>query len=208
MKCTSAPQQIKLNDSPYIGQRELESDLTFEIEDGVKRQGGVRIVWSVGGAGKTTTIRHMLDKMINEKKISGAVYITPSLDKDASAVEWLENATKDIFGPIITRKDKISDILGCNVDKPFVIVFDQVEGTASRAKGFEELVRGLAYDSDSCKAYISLVVTSDVHLAEEVYLWNGGTKISFLGSHKPWEYKWTQTEAEAWIERFVQQEGN
>ena len=184
-KCGSAPDKVKLNNSPYVGQPELESDLEFEIEDGVKRQGGVRIVWSVGGAGKTTTIKHVLDKLIKDQKISGVVYVTPSADKDASATEWLECATTDIFGPIITRKDKISDILGSKVDKPFVIVLDQVEGTASRAKGFEELVRALAYDSDACKAYISLVVTSDVHLAEEVYLWNGGTKISLLGSHMP-----------------------
>lgn len=186
LKCGSAPEKVRLNNSPYVGQPELENDLEFELEDGVRRQGGVRIVWSVGGAGKTTTIKHVLDKLINEKKISGVVFVTPSADKDASAAEWVESATTDFFGPIITRRDKISDILGVDVEKPFVIVLDQVEGTAAHAKGFEELVRSLAYDSDACKSYISLVVTSDVHLAEEVYLWNGGTKISFLGAHMPW----------------------
>lgn len=185
-KCGSVPDKVNLNNSPYVGrQPKLESDLKFEIEHGVELQGGVRVVWSVGGAGKTTTIKHVLDKLIKDKKISGVVYVTPSADKDVSAAEWLECATTDIFGPIITRKDKISDILGSKSDKPFVIVLDQVKGTASHMKGFERLVRVLAYDSDACKTYISLVVTSDAHLAKEVYLWNGGTKITFLGSHMP-----------------------
>ncbi len=138
-------------------------------------------MWGDAGTGKTTTIKKTINELVAEGKIAGCVYVTPSAVESESTTDWLEAATTDMFGPIVPKTQKISKILGYDAQKPYVIVLDQIEGYESITAKLEALVRALAYDSDDCKAYICLVVTSDVHLAEEMYSWNGGTKISFLG---------------------------
>lgn len=95
---------------------------------------------------------------------------------------------------LISSGEKLSSVVGYKTNKPYIIVLDQVEGSNALGSTMEKLGRGLAYDSADCKGYLTLLVASDVHLAEVVYTWNGGTKISFLGTHEPWTYKWGKLE--------------
>eukprot|EP00981_Chlorochromonas_danica_P012378 scaffold4867_cov161-Ochromonas_danica.AAC.6 len=63
-------------------------------------------------------------------------------------------------------------------------------------------VKTLAYDSDSCKSYIAILITTDYVRAMDAYEWNGGTKIAFLGQSKPWDYRWTKDEISMWLGQY------
>lgn len=162
------------------------------------------MLWSVAGAGKTTTVKKMINELIKENTIAGCIYLTPSPKDGETAYKWFQRETSDWFGPIIPEGQKLSSLLGYEQEKPFVIVLDQFEGSFAFVSKIEALVRWLAYDSSDCKTYITLAVTSDVHNAEALYALNGGTKISFLGTHNPWDYRWAEAEVEAWVDGIIQ----
>jgi Cdc6-like AAA superfamily ATPase len=180
--------EFKLNTLPYVSHKKLEEDLEFDLVNSIRAQAGVRIVWSVPGGGKTTTVTHVVNKLLKDGKIGGCIYMTPPADREERPAAWFSKNTSDLFGSILHKNEKLSTVLGFgdNDTKPFVIILDQIEGSFQFDENFEQLVRSLAYDSDRCKSYIVLVMTSDADKARDMYSWNGGTKISFLGASNPW----------------------
>lgn len=203
-KFSSEVPDFSLHSLPYVPQSALVADLNFECTEGATELGGVRIVWAVSGAGKTTTIKRTLNNLLSSKEIAGFVYLTPPHDKRMSPAEWFRASLSDFGGPLLLPGEKLSDVLGYAKDKPVVIVFDQIEANFLIDEHFEQLIRSLAYDSDDCKSYIVLLATSDPDKAREIYQWNGGTKMSFLGRHFPWQYRWTEHEIQQWLDKYVE----
>eukprot|EP01033_Poteriospumella_lacustris_P018329 gene18329-13173_t len=66
----------------------------------------------------------------------------------------------------------------------------------------KHFVKTLAYDSDSCKSYIVILITTDYVRAVDAYEWNGRTKITFLGQSRPWDYRWTRDEISTWLRHY------
>lgn len=61
--------EFELKTLPYVSQKDFEEDLEFDILESVVTQAGVRIVWCVPGAGKTTTVKHVVNRLFDSNKI-------------------------------------------------------------------------------------------------------------------------------------------
>ena len=99
------------------------------------------MLWSVAGAGKTTTVKKMINELIKENTIAGCIYLTPSPEDEQTAYKWFQRETSDWFGPIVPEGQKLSSLLGYEQEKPFVIVLDQFEGSFAFVSKIEALVR-------------------------------------------------------------------
>lgn len=92
----------------------------------------------------------------------------------------------DWRGPLLLPHEKLSSLLGTSPSrrdsKPYVIILDQLDDPVPFDDKLKHFVKTLAHDSDSCKSYIVILITTDCVRAVDAYEWNGRTKITFLGA--------------------------
>jgi hypothetical protein len=167
--------------------------------------GGVKIVWAPQGAGKTTTVRKVLMKMKELKKIRGCIVITPP-DSNAMPSVWLRSALHDSFGELLRTSEKLSHILPKSDGRPFVIVFDQVDDLPY-GEDMKRFMMSVAEDSYLTRSYVVLILTANAVNAKTMWEWNGHEKIVLMSDirrQSPMNYRWDQDDVEKWIVKYAE----
>jgi hypothetical protein len=141
-------------------------------------------VWSPQGAGKSTIVRKAWIKMRELKRIRGSIVITPP-DSNAMPSVWFRSALHDSFGELLRTREKLSQILPKSDGRPFVFVFDQVDGVPY-GKDMRRFVMSVAEYRPLTRSYVVLILTANALDARTMWEWNGHEKIvnEFSISHK------------------------
>ena len=69
--------ELDLVSAPFIPKKPLYDDLCDEI---VSITAGVKILWGIQGSGKSTTVRKVVNELLQSGKIAGAIVMTPPDD--------------------------------------------------------------------------------------------------------------------------------
>jgi hypothetical protein len=155
------------NVSPSLAKR-VES----EVSDGL---GGVKVLWGPSGAGKTATVRAVLQQMQHNGRISGSAVITPPPPElGIRPAAWFSGG----LGGVLLPCEKLSDLLPQHLP-PFVIVIDQMEACPP-SESLRVMVKTLAEDSSLTLKYVVIIVTSDSAAALTMWEWNGRQKITLM----------------------------
>jgi hypothetical protein len=187
--------------APFLPKASFVSDL----EKTIMTSGGVKIVWAPQGAGKTTTVRKVLIKMKELKKIRGCIVITPP-DSNAMPSIWFRNALHDSFGELLRTSEKLSQILPKSDGRPFVFVFDQVD-SVPYGEDMKRFIMSVAEDSYLTRRYVVLILTADAVNAKTMWEWNGHEKIVLMSDirrQSPMNYRWDQEDIEKWIVKYAE----
>lgn len=212
-KFQSSVQPFNLKTLPYVPQPKLMEDIKGEIKATIQgEKAGVRILWGIPGSGKTTTTKAAMNELVAEKAIAGCIYISLNANREVGHAENFRRHLADWRGPLLLPHEKLSSLLGnspsSHDSKPYVIILDQMDDPVPFDDKLKQFVKTLAHDSDSCKSYIVILLTTDCVRAIDAYEWNGRTKITFLGRSKPWEYRWTRDEISTWLRHFKETHAN
>ena len=187
--------------APFLPKASFVSD----IEKTIMTSGGVKIVWAPQGAGKTTTVRKVLIKMKELKKIRGCLVITPP-DSNAMPSVWFRSALHDSFGELLQTNEKLSQILPKSDGRPFVFVFDQVDGVPYD-EDMKRFIMSIADDSSLTRSYVVLILTANAVNAKTMWEWNGHEKIVLMSDiryQSPMNYRWDEDDIEKWIVKYAE----
>ena len=180
----------------------LKEALVSDIETAVETKCGVKILCTPMGSGKTTTVRYVLNSLLNKKKINGVkIMSAPDLINPKPPAFWFREALTDWRGQILKPHEKLSDLLPDGCGSRFVFVIDQAENMVAD-EGARVFMKTLAEDSTLAKTYLTIVICSDAAKAKTMWEWNGRTKIVLMTRHSLKEYRWTSKDIETWLNHF------
>jgi hypothetical protein len=196
-----ATSDIKLmaENFPFVMKEELAEDLTKAM---TVVRGGVNILWAPQGAGKTTTVQKVCEKLKKEGKILGAVIMQPPDGNADPPHKWFRMCLSDAFGALLLENEKLSDLMPYSKGHPPVVfVFDQMDNvkTTDELKCF---IKTLAEDSTLVKSYVVIVILHDADIAHSMREWNGRQKIVILSDHDVFRYKWNENDISEWLKNY------
>lgn len=176
----------------------LERDISNAL---TSNRPGVHILWAPEGCGKTTHVREVCCRLIEEKKLSGVVFIRGA-ETDGTPNQWLSAALKDgLPGALVTDATSFATLIppppnAEELPPPVAIVIDQIENVR-RTDSMNRLIKSLAEESVLAKTFIFLVITKDAAYARGLIEVNGRTKIRYIGDSS--DYKWSQVQVDEWL---------
>ena len=200
--------ELDLVSAPFIPKKPLYDDLCNEI---VSITAGVKILWGIQGSGKSTTVRKVVNELLQSGKIAGAIVMTPPDDVQRSKIapaQWFRDRLADSLGRILRNEEKLSDLIPSShsinnfVRKPYVIVFDQMENEVCD-EILRVFIKTMAEDSAMVKSYVVVLITSDASKAKTTSLWNGKQKIVMLAGCDLMKYRWNADEVDDWIGKYA-----
>lgn len=199
--------------SPIIPMKSLtkiveNKPFTTDIEKGILDPNcGVKVLWAPEGSGKTTHVRLITNKLIQNNKLEGAIIIKAT-ETDFTPLAWFSSSIKDLFYPvpIVLDASSINDLLE-NINSPqgilspkrILIVIDQLENIR-RTDKLNRLIKSLAEESVLSKKFTVLVITKDPAYARGLLELNGRTKIRPICKDDLQKYKWNEHQITQWIE--------
>mmetsp|Transcript_73057 Transcript_73057/g.171726 ORF Transcript_73057/g.171726 Transcript_73057/m.171726 type:complete len:275 (-) Transcript_73057:68-892(-) len=165
---------------------------------------GVHVLYAPPDHGKSTAARHVIQSMQRSGTLLGCLELGHDLKlgKPSNAVD-LVNACLDIRAHV----QKVSDLVPekwRRDPKCVTLLCDQFETIAPRCdelgpRYLENLICGLALDSQASKAYNVLVIVKDEELYNRILKFNGGKKILPV---KLDAFRWSREELEEVLKKF------
>lgn len=172
----------------YISHKKFEEIIEANA---VHEMRGVRIILAPPGSGKTTIVRHTLQRLYTEKKISGAVVLHNYMTLDKYLNPWIMKTlgSSSVDHTVNSILPKIHCSKVPNETIPYVIVFDQFDDLLLRSTPNElkAFFCSLAQDSVMNRKYTVLLLMKEKESAKLAHSWNDNTKIVFSSNlHLPW----------------------
>lgn len=183
-------------DFPFVMKTTLEADLHRIL---TKPDGGVKIIWTPQGGGKTITTLKVCNELLKTKKIGGILVFRPPKN-GGDFVNWFTQQTRDCFSPLLKPEEPLSLLLPKS-DKPVVVIIDQIDN-AMLNENAERAIRCMAEDSTLSKSYIVLVLTHNASNAYRMREWNGRQKIVIANNDDPMKYKWDENDVREWLKGY------
>lgn len=183
---------------PFVMKTTLETDLHNILTN---PDGGVKIIWTPPGGGKTSTTLVVCNELLKNKKIGGLLVFRPPKN-GGDFVNGFTQQTSDYFSPLLKPEEALSQLLPKS-DKPVVVLIDQIDNAVLNEDA-ERAIRCMAEDSTLSKSYIVLILTHSAKNAYRMREWNGRQKIVIANNDDPMKYKWDENDVREWIKRYIE----
>ena len=187
-------------DHLYVEQSNLAADIRSAV---TSRTFGAKIIYTPPGGGKSTTAKRVIRQLVDQGLVSGVALIKPPSNVDISKPSAWFRSELACFGlETIRRSEHLSDMLSAPMERPYVILIDQVE-TLQCNDALRRLLKTLAEDSLDCKSFVVIALCSNAPFAYTILNWNGRVKITMTADGRQDVYKWTAVEIDAWMSNYL-----